>query len=190
MKKFILSLGLVSLLFTSMYSQEVDKTQTKRFKAGIELMNSRNLDYEYNKNEFYVTYGVPSILCGTISFFSIFKIFGAIFPENYFGPLTAGYNYYLDNYNSLGIMTTFEYIIDSLVPSVQIKYTKYFDPTPVDILVSYFSLSLGIAYFSKAHVPYLDFCNGVKTRFKHFNIFGEISFGTTGLVKLGVAYSF
>lgn len=186
MKKFVITLMLLSTVFAATFAQGYDVVET-----GDEV--------EFNNDEVYLTAGLPSFL-GLFSgmFVAIFEGLadannGESNKKNDAAfSITGGYNHYFNENFALGGFASYEKFSSLNLVTVQAKVTAQYGWEHFKL---YHALSGGVLVVPGSgsknvsgvfDITYL----GAKADFKDFSIFVEGSFPSTAIIKVGASYKF
>lgn len=184
MKKFILSLGLLSLLFTSVFSQEVPDVASVQEESSVPSQTT-----DFNHNVIYASYGLPSFMGLLGSLFVGMFSFGQAEIQDSFGVINVGYDYYFNENLAVGGVCTLESLFD-VIPSttIQVKGTAQYG---FDHFKFYHALSAGVFFDTMNFSFMFDLIPlGLKLYYDDFDIFLETSLVSTGIIKLGVDVKF
>lgn len=192
MKKFIfIILTLFCLSCTNLFAQESDFTSNN-----------------FQKNEFYVSGGLPSgeyfaikILAeSSIIFFDAFQRvvcneFNSTPGElpnlkKSFGVYSIGYNYYFNNHWEIGGELNYESFFGVAMLTPLVKGTFQYGWDKVKF---YHSVGLGASIFPTANQAIFNYnatLFGVKVLFNQFTVFAEENMGACSSLKIGTSYKF
>ena len=180
MKKIVLALILLSTIFAASFAQEYDIVVT-----GEEALPSKD-------NEVYFSVGSISTLpvgLTIITFGLITLSEGDSLPVTF----TAGYNHYFkDGHLGVGGFASYERLFGMNAITLQAKITGQYG---WERFKFYHSASLGYLLLTTESKPtnivaFDATLLGIKLDFENFNIFAELSFPTTAIVKAGASFKF